>query len=130
MLVFYLSLIDEEKDKDKFEELYHSYKNQMTYVAMSVLHNETDAEDIVHDVFVKVATRHMDTVNQFSDEVDLRNYMLKATKNTAINWKEKRKDIYTLQIRWRRVRSILIYQMIDLLSIYAKKRSTTVCLRG
>lgn len=96
MLVFYLSLIDEEKDKDKFEELYHSYKNQMTYVAMSVVHNEADTEDIVHDVFVKIATRHMDTVNQISEEVDLRNYMLKATKNTAINWKEKKKRyLYT-----------------------------------
>ena len=70
-----LADLDEEKDKDKFEELYHSYKNQMTYVAMSVVHNEADTEDIVHDVFVKIATRHMDTVNQISEEVDLRNYM-------------------------------------------------------
>ena len=90
MLVFYLSLIDEEKDKDKFEELYHSYKNQMAYVAMSVVHNEADTEDIVHDVFEKIAIRHMDTVNQISEEVDLRNYLLKATKNTAINWMDKK----------------------------------------
>ena len=96
MLVFYLTLIDDEKDKDRFEKLYHSYKNQMTYVAMSIVQNDVDAEDIVHDVFVKIATRHMDTVNQISEEVDLRNYMLKATKNTAINWKEKKKRyLYT-----------------------------------
>lgn len=92
MLGLYLLLIDDKKDKDKFEELYHSYKKQMAYVAMSVVHNETDSEDIVHDVFEKIAIRHMDTINQISNEIDLRNYLLKATKNTAINWVDKKKN--------------------------------------
>ena len=91
MLVLYLTYIDDEKDKDKFEKIYHAYKKQMAYVAMEIVQNEADAEDIVHDVFEKIAIRHMNTINQISEEVDLRNYMLKATKNTALNWKEKRK---------------------------------------
>lgn len=91
MLVLYLTLIDDEKDKEKFEKIYYAYKKQMAFVAMSVVHNEADTEDIVHDVFVKVATGHMDTINRISEEIDLRNYMLKATKNTALNWKEKKK---------------------------------------
>ena len=97
MLVLYTTLIDDEKDKDTFEKLYYGYRKQMAYVAMEIVQNEFDAQDIVHDVFEKVATRHMDTINRISDETDLRNYMLKATKNTALNWKEKKKRVrYTI----------------------------------
>lgn len=91
--MLYLTYIDDEKDKQKFEELYHAYKKQMSLVAMSIVHNEVDAEDIVHDVFLNVATRHMDTINRISDETDIRNYMLKATKNTALNWNGKQKRL-------------------------------------
>lgn len=96
MLVLYLTYIGDEKDKEKFEKLYHAHKKQMSLVAMAIVHNEVDAEDIVHDVFLNVATRHMDTINRITDEIDLRNYMLKATKNTAINWNIKqRRVVYT-----------------------------------
>lgn len=90
MLVLYLTYIDDEKDKKKFEKIYHTYRKQMAYVAMAIVHNETDVEDIVHDVFLNVATKHLDTINHISDQIDLRNYMLKATKNTALNWRNKR----------------------------------------
>ena len=60
----------------------------MALVAMTIVHNETDTEDIVHEVFLNVATRHMNTINRIADEKDLRNYLLKATKNTALNWKK------------------------------------------
>ena len=95
MLVLYLSLIDEEKDKQKFEKLYSTYKKQMSMVAIMIVKNQTDVEDIVHDVFLNVATKHIDTINRITDETDLRNYMLKATKNAALNWeKKKRRWVY------------------------------------
>ena len=90
MLVLYLSLIDEEDNKQKFEIIYHSYRKQMAMVAMSIVQNQADAEDVVHDVFVNIATKYMETVKRISDEADLRNYLLKATKNTALNWKKKK----------------------------------------
>lgn len=89
MLVLYLSLIDEEDNKQKFEIIYRSYRKQMATVAISIVQNQADAEDVVHDVFVNIATKYMETVKQISDETDLRNYLLKATKNTALNWKKK-----------------------------------------
>lgn len=98
MLVLYMSFIDEEKDKEKFEKIYHEYKKQMALVAMTIVHNETDTEDIVHEVFLNVATRHMNTINRIADEKDLRNYLLKATKNTALNWKKmKQRWVYPVE---------------------------------
>ena len=93
MLAFYLTLIDEENNKDKFENIYRTYRKQMSLVAMTIVHDEVDVEDIVHDVFVNVATKHMNTISRIEDETDLRNYMLKATKNTALNWEKKKKRV-------------------------------------
>ena len=57
----------------------------MIYLAKSYFENEEDAEDVVHDVFVRIATRHMKFIQTLSNPEDVRNYLLKATKNTALN---------------------------------------------
>lgn len=93
MLVLYLTYIDNDRDKKKFEEIYYNYRKQMAKVAMSIIQNPSDAEDIVHDVFFNIATRHMDTIHSIADATDLRNYLLKSTKNTAINRKTKKVSI-------------------------------------
>lgn len=90
MLTFYLSLIDAESDRRSFEVLYNSYRKQMLAVARSVLSSDSEAEDIVHDVFVKIASKHMSTIKTLPKEEDVRNYLLKATKNTALNHVKKR----------------------------------------
>lgn len=55
MLAFYMSFIDDEDDKAKFEILYNSYKKRMVSTAFSILNNREDAEDAVHDTFIKIA---------------------------------------------------------------------------
>ena len=59
MLAFYMSFIDDESHRRLFEEIYINYRKQMFLVARSVLGNDSDAEDIVHDVFLKIAKKHM-----------------------------------------------------------------------
>lgn len=63
MLVFYLSLITDEGEKILFEDIYYSYRKQMMTLALSILENNEDAEDTVHDVFVAVASKHMTTLS-------------------------------------------------------------------
>lgn len=55
MLGFYLSLIDEPDDKEKFAEIFRSYGNMMFSKAMSVLHNTALAEKAVQESFLKIA---------------------------------------------------------------------------
>lgn len=85
MLYIYLSLIENEADRIKFEEVYYAYRKQMVLMALSLLHNTADAEDVVHDVFLQIATKHMSVIQQIHNPEDIRNYLLKATKNTALN---------------------------------------------
>ena len=93
MLIFCLTFIDDFEDKKLFENLFITYRKQMVYLAMTFIHNQDDAEDIVHDVFLNVAQRHMSIIKTIKNDCDLRNYLLKATKNKALNRiRDRKKD--------------------------------------
>ena len=94
MLVVFLALLDDEKEKILFEDIYNSYRKQMVYVALSITKNPFEAEDVVQDVFFLIATKYMKKIQSINNEIDLRNYLLKATKNTAINFKKREKKTY------------------------------------
>ena len=89
MLAFYLTLVEDPNDKSAFETLYIKYRKQMFYLAKTILPDDGLAEDAVHDVFVAIATKHMNTLNKIEEECDVRNYLLKATKNTCLNYIRK-----------------------------------------
>lgn len=57
----------------------------MIHLAKSLLHSESDAEDVVHDVFLHIATKHMPFIQGLNNPEDIRNYLLKATKNSSLN---------------------------------------------
>lgn len=54
-MLIYLTMIDSAQEKSKFEKIYQEYRGLMLYVADRVLHNQWDAEDAVHNAFVKIA---------------------------------------------------------------------------
>lgn len=97
MLSFYLTAIADVDEKITFEKIYYNYRKQMIYVALSILENNNDAEDAVHTVFCKIAEKHMKTVQTLNDEQDLRCYLLKAVKNTALNMKRDSKNTVSLE---------------------------------
>lgn len=53
-MFLYLAMIDSDTDKSKFEILYSEYKNLMYYTANRILRNSSDAEDVVHQAFLKI----------------------------------------------------------------------------
>lgn len=87
MLMFYMSLVDNDDDREKFEILYNKYRKRMVYTAYSVLGNNEDAEDAVHDTFIRIA-RNMRSIGDPNSNETL-SYVLKAAKNTAINLSQK-----------------------------------------
>ena len=85
MLSLYLAYLDTEEDKKQFEEIFMSYRKQMVSLAFSILENHEDAEDAIHNVFLRIAQKNWDTVRSIEDQTDLRNYLLKSTKNASLN---------------------------------------------
>ena len=84
MLALYMSFIDDESQRRLFEEIYLNYRKQMLLVARSVLGSDTD-------VFLKIAKKHMSRISKIKNSIDLRNYLLKATKHTALDHLRKRR---------------------------------------
>ncbi len=54
MIALYLSLIDSDESKDKFEEMYLKYRKQMKKIAFKILGDDGLAEDAVHNAFLKI----------------------------------------------------------------------------
>lgn len=63
MLAFYLALIDEPSDKEKFNEIYNTFKDYMFKLAMSIMHNEALADETVQDCLLKIAMSIKDFPN-------------------------------------------------------------------
>lgn len=97
MLALYLAYLDDDNDKKLFEDMFLSYRKQMVTFAITILGNEDDAQDAVGDVFLRIAQKNWDVVRGIENETDLRNYLLKATKNTSLNKiKGKKKENVSL----------------------------------
>lgn len=63
MLFFYLSMIDAPEEKSKLEKLYCEYRYLMKHIALNILHNDTLAEDAVHNAFLKLAN-HLKKIDE------------------------------------------------------------------
>ncbi len=87
MLMYYLQLIETEEDQQLFTMLYLNHRQQMFWKANQYLKNNSLAEDAVQNAFEGVA-RHMEALQGRSD-TDMRNYLLKAAQNAAINLLKK-----------------------------------------
>ncbi len=54
-MLVYLQIIDADDGKDKFAEIYEAYRELAYRVAFEHLNHESDAEDVVQHVFMKIA---------------------------------------------------------------------------
>ena len=92
-----LAYLDEEADQKLLEEIFYSYSKQMVSLAMTYLKNTDDAEDAVGTVFERIASRNFDVVRSIENDSDMRNYLLKATKNTCLNMIGQKKMTVSLE---------------------------------
>jgi len=88
MLSFYLAVIQDEKSKSKFENIYLTHHKTMLKIAFEITKNQHDAEDALSDALYKIA-RNIEKIDD-TNEILLKSYLFKATKNSAIDILRKR----------------------------------------
>ncbi len=92
MLSFYLSLVESEEEKSLITELYNKYERLMYGVALEILHNSHNAEDAVHEAFLRI----IKNISKLSFENDIKTKALLViiVKNVSINMynKDKRSE--------------------------------------
>lgn len=89
-MLIYLSLIDTQEEKDKFEEIYNHYKYTMLYVAKSIVKDHLLAEDVVHDSFIKII-EVLDKVNDISCS-KTKGFIVTIVRNKSIDYIRKIKQ--------------------------------------
>ncbi len=78
-----------EGDAEALDVLYMRYASKVRMFAMQMLRNTTDAEDITHDVFLKIWEQRKNLVKV----VSLNGYMFRMTRNAIINLLKRRQVI-------------------------------------
>lgn len=96
MLYFYLTLIESPEDKLKFERLYNEYREYLFRIALNILGNEYDAEDVLHQAFLRIAD-NINKVGEVSSH-QTRNYLVIIVKGLAINLYNDGKKVIRLPL--------------------------------
>lgn len=83
MIAPYLFMLETEEDKTKFEELYLTYRQDMYALAFGILGNKEDAEDAVHQAFLKIADKYTKISHLPCQK--LHSYIVIIIRNTALD---------------------------------------------
>lgn len=89
MLLFYLSALDTQEERSKFEEIYTKYGKLMKYAAYNILRDDSLAEDAVHNAFLKLI-KYLDRI----DDVDChktKSFIVIITESVSKDMYAKRK---------------------------------------
>lgn len=96
-MIVYLSMIDTPEDRSKFENLYIEYRDIMYHVAFKILQNEQDAEDAVHQAFLKIAEK----IEKVDGTICSRTqgYVVTIVENKAIDMYRYKQKHQTFELR-------------------------------
>lgn len=83
-------------DKSKFEAIYHRYKNALFFKALEIVKNESDAEDILQEAFIKIA-KNVRSIGDVSGK-ETASFLIVITKNTAYDFVRKSSKITELPL--------------------------------
>ena len=90
MLGLYLSMLDTAEEKSKFEELYNLHRQDMYRVANGILNDTYEAEDAVHEAFLRVAN-HFSEISEIK-HTETRAYLITIVKNISLDILRKKKN--------------------------------------
>jgi len=88
MIILYMSLMDNQSDRELFESMYIKYRLPMLHIAMSILKDQDLAQDAVHNAFLRIA-KYMHRLDLTRDPGAL---MLTITRNCALTMTRDRRN--------------------------------------
>ena len=89
-MMIYLQMIDSPEDRSKFEQIYMEYRSMMFHIANRILTNEQDAEDAVHEAFLKIA----ENIAKIGEKINVRRFVRYGLGEGI----EKRQDDFVAEV--------------------------------
>lgn len=95
-MLLYLQMLETPEEKSLFEQIYLEYRGLMYHVAYEILHNDQDAEDAVHQAFVKI----VENIKKNDDPVcpKTHGYVITIVEHQAIDQYRKRQKNQTVEL--------------------------------
>ena len=90
--MIFLMVVETEEDKCKLEILFEQYWRLMYKIALDVVKDHHDVQDVLQDAFEKVAKNLSHVGDPYDKET--RNYLAVITKNTALDLYRKKKRMW------------------------------------
>ena len=84
MLFIYLSMMDDDAQRSKFEYIYHTYYGMMYKIACEFTKDPLLAEDAVHESMVAII-ENIDTI-RIDNSKELKSYLYLVTKSKTIDF--------------------------------------------
>jgi RNA polymerase sigma-70 factor, ECF subfamily len=91
MLQFYLSLLDNDTEKSKFEKIYRDHRLAMLWTAQNILADRGLAEDAVHDAFLRVIGR-LENISLENCNAT-RSFLVIIVRNISLDYLRDRKKL-------------------------------------
>ena len=95
MLLFFLSVLESEEDRQKFTAIYEKYHERMETAAIQILTEQKDAEDAVQNAFLQVIKHFAKTYEIPCEEIPF--WLISIVKNEALMILRKRNRIVPLE---------------------------------
>lgn len=94
MLSFFLSVLESDRDRRIFREMYEKYHTKMEKIAIYILKNQEDAEDAMQNAFMRVIKHFEKAVSIPCEELQF--WLISIVKNEALMILRKRRKVSSL----------------------------------
>lgn len=82
-----------KKDAEAFNQVYSAYRRLLFFIIVSIVKNETIAEDLLQDTFLKV----YEAVGNLKDPDSFHSYITMTAKNLALNELKKMRRVESFE---------------------------------
>ena len=82
-----------KKDAEAFNQVYSAYRKLLFFIIVSIVKNETIAEDLLQDTFLKV----YEAVGNLKDPNSFHSYITMTAKNLALNELKKMRRVESFE---------------------------------
>ena len=87
----------DKSNKDKFEELYYTYRDLLFSIAKNITGNDSDAEDALQNTFIKVS-KNLNCIEKINSN-KTKSFLAVIAKNSSLDIIRKRKNCILLEER-------------------------------
>ena len=91
MIFVYMAMLETHDDRQKMSDLYATYREYLLRIALTILHSQADAVDVLHQAFVRIA-RDFSKIGEIPSD-QTRNFLVITVRGLALDLIDRRRKV-------------------------------------